>query len=344
MVIVSAGRRIDASGALEQRFPAWAEPMVAHDIEDTLGEMSGSVLISSAACGSDILALEAARRLGIRRQVVLPFDRITFRAKSVTDREGDWGGRYDLLLDEIERAGDLLTLGLDAAANEAYLATNARMLKEAQEFAGQRGEQTGALLVWNGKSRGPGDVTEQFRMAAEDKRFLIREISTLPLEIHWCEDADAAESLSKFFTAHVDTTYISHGEMQLGRAVDRGHWSPHLAGIVADEIREAAVNTEPHGRRVVTARNGSGLVALAIVSFESGYAVLEDLVIARPFRRRGAGEAVLRWIETQAAARNCSRIYLESGAGNDEAHAFFKRQGYEPCSVVMAKDIKRRPQ
>ena len=68
------------------------------------------VVVSSAACGADLLALEQAGGLGLRRRVVIPFDRERFRAGSVVDRPGDWGGLYDSILDAVGAQGDLVVL------------------------------------------------------------------------------------------------------------------------------------------------------------------------------------------------------------------------------------------
>ena len=49
-----------------------------------------SVLVCSAACGADLIALQAAGRVSLRRRIVLPFEPSRFRDSSVVDRPGDW--------------------------------------------------------------------------------------------------------------------------------------------------------------------------------------------------------------------------------------------------------------
>ncbi len=179
-MIAFAGRRIDAPGSTELRFPLESAVRVAKEIATVMESLRATVLVSSAACGADILALEAARQLGIRRRVVLPFDRHTFRETSVTDCPGAWGDRYDFLMDEISRSGDEIVLGLAVGDQAAYTLTNDHILSEARGIAQNSGVGAGAVVAWDGKSRGPDDITEQFLRTAREAGFEPIEIYTRP--------------------------------------------------------------------------------------------------------------------------------------------------------------------
>jgi hypothetical protein len=65
--------------------------------------------VRSAAYGADLVALEEAGKLGIRRRVVLPFAKERF-AKHVVDRPGNWGEVYDHVIADVETRGDLIVL------------------------------------------------------------------------------------------------------------------------------------------------------------------------------------------------------------------------------------------
>src|SRR5947209_320182 len=95
MVIALAGRRIDAPNAETPRFPLENREKVGNRIRDFLAEHGATALVCSAACGADLLALEAAEELGLRRRILLPFAPDRFRATSVTDRPGEWGPLFD---------------------------------------------------------------------------------------------------------------------------------------------------------------------------------------------------------------------------------------------------------
>lgn len=171
-VVALAGRRIDAPGA-PARFPARAEPTVARGIEDLLDRVRPAAFVSSAACGADLIGLEVAGRLGIPRRVILPFEREKFRRTSVIDRPGDWGSRFDTVLDGIEDS-EIVDLGLEG--DDVYAIASDAILDQANRLAGPAGVL--AVVVWNGESRGPDDITARFAADAAARGFDVHEINT----------------------------------------------------------------------------------------------------------------------------------------------------------------------
>ena len=162
MIIALAGRRIDAPEASVPRFPLGNVPLVEQRLAQLFEDVSATMLVSSAACGADLVALGAARGRGLRRHVILPFGRDTFRATSVTDRPGDWGSLYDRVLAEIDRDGEVATLGGQGEGAAAYLAANHAILQRALTRSRQSGTEAMAVLVWEGSSRGDDDATAAF--------------------------------------------------------------------------------------------------------------------------------------------------------------------------------------
>jgi hypothetical protein len=179
-VLAIAGRRIDAEGAEPQRFPANNEAEVAERMRIMMLATACRAVACSAACGSDILALESAAQLGLNRRVVLPFSRAEFRATSVTDRGEEWGRRFDRILGQL-RSGDIVELKPDGGGDsQAYAAANSRIIDEATgEWAEAPGWHPLALVVWNGFSRGASDVTDAFRKLAEGRKLESISLSTL---------------------------------------------------------------------------------------------------------------------------------------------------------------------
>src|SRR5262249_29872049 len=123
-VAALAGRRIDPANAAYTRFPLTNVDLVRRRIDDALARLSVSWLVSSAACGADLLAQEAAAARGIEQTVVLPFDRTTFRETSVVDRPGDWGAQFDRLIDDLERRERVIDLHLPPGGDETYTRAN----------------------------------------------------------------------------------------------------------------------------------------------------------------------------------------------------------------------------
>jgi uncharacterized protein YheU (UPF0270 family) len=177
MILPLAGRRVDAVDAKQQRFPAKNVDMVRQRIRSPLQTQSAVALVRATACGTELLALSEASKLGLRSRVVLPYGREKFLTTSVTDRQGDWGPLYDKLLNEVEKSGDLIVIHTNSEGT-AYGETNQSILDEAlllgvaQDFTGE------TVLVWNGKSRSHRDVTEKFGIHARNKSIPVVEVMT----------------------------------------------------------------------------------------------------------------------------------------------------------------------
>lgn len=186
MIITLAGRRIDPQNAPVARFPLEKSITVRAEIEKFLRDNQATALVSSAACGADLLALEAAGRLGIRRRIILPFEPERFRAFSVTDRPGNWGVLYDRIIREVETAGDLVLLHEENDDDAMLMRTNEATLDEAQKLAHEAAPEANpkasallAVLVWEGKPGGAGDITAAFREEARARSIPTAEILIL---------------------------------------------------------------------------------------------------------------------------------------------------------------------
>jgi hypothetical protein len=178
-VAALAGRRIDAADAANARFPLARTEMVRGRLRALLRTERSDALASSAACGADLIALGVAGALGLRRRVVLPFAPERFRQTSVTDRPGDWGPLFDRIIGEVRAKGDLVVLGLDEGDDATYAAANEAILTQAEAFAGGEPSQVVAIIVWEGRSRGEGDLTEGFATLARTRGHPVREVLTV---------------------------------------------------------------------------------------------------------------------------------------------------------------------
>jgi len=184
MIIALAGRRIDAPDATIQRFPLKNAADVRARIYAFLVDHKANALVCSAACGADLLALDTAGELGIQRRIVLPFEQNRFRETSVTDRPGEWGALFDRITREV--AGDLVILSDRGEGDEIFAIANRAILDEALALAHQtphdKGEQPTALvlavLVWDGQSRGEGDLTADFADESRTRGLQVLEIAT----------------------------------------------------------------------------------------------------------------------------------------------------------------------
>lgn len=178
MIIALAGRRIDAPDTSTPAFPLQNVPIVGERLRGLMKEHDARAIVSSAACGADLLALQAAGELGLRRRILLPFNPQRFRDNSVTDRPGDWASVYDLIIEEVELRGDLVIADARAEGDQAYLALNISILDEAARLARQANDQLLAVVIWDGISRQSIDVTSAFADEARKRKLPVIEVST----------------------------------------------------------------------------------------------------------------------------------------------------------------------
>jgi len=179
-VIALAGRRIDAPNAEMVRFPLENAAVVRSRLREVFLRYDVVALVCSAACGADLLALEVASDLAVRRVVVLPFDTATFRAVSVIDRPGGeetWGPLFDRVIMSLPD-NDLIVLRGAAELNAAFAAANGRILSVAQSLGDTLSAQLLAVIVWDGARRGSDDLTAQFADDAREHGVTREELST----------------------------------------------------------------------------------------------------------------------------------------------------------------------
>ena len=100
----------------------------------------------------------------------------------------------------------------------------------------------------------------------------------------------------------------------------------------------AALAANPDAR-VVGARHGGRLAGAAcgflcpdIVGACRPFLVVENVVTAPDWRRRGVGRLLMDALEAWGHERGCSYAMLVSGPARREAHAFYAALGYEPCA------------
>ncbi|HEU5439556.1 MAG TPA: hypothetical protein VFU88_09725 [Ktedonobacterales bacterium] len=186
MIVALAGRRVDAADAPESRFPAANEALVRERIRQVFMDFDVSAVVCSAAAGADLVALEVAASLGLRRRVVLPFARDRFRVHSVADRPGEWGPRFQRVCSELRGVSGMRVLHQSGTLHESARHASRVILDEAGELAKaevrsglRRGsEGVTAVVVWDGASRGPDDLTADFAEEARRRGLRVVEIST----------------------------------------------------------------------------------------------------------------------------------------------------------------------
>lgn len=167
------------------------------------------------------------------------------------------------------------------------------------------------------------------------------------ITLRWCHDHGMLEPLARFFAANVTTSYISHSELQTGRALTPTQWNPDIERIFRDEMALRLSQPAGGALRVAVAQRDGSLVGLAYVTFTKEvprpFIILEDIVVHRAIRGGGIGQAIVDWVLAAARGEGIVRAFLESGASNHDAHDFFERNGFHQTSIVMMADLGDEP-
>ena len=178
MILAAAGRRIDAVGIEKPRFPLENTTEVEEAVKAFLKQQRVSTVVSSAACGADLIVLEEAGKMGLRRKVILPFEREKFQRESVDDRPGDWSELFGRIVDEIEQRGDLVILK-GSEQSDPYSEVNRVVVEEAICLGEESHRLVEALMVWDGMRSDEADYTADFGDEARKHGLKVRQILTV---------------------------------------------------------------------------------------------------------------------------------------------------------------------
>jgi class 3 adenylate cyclase len=164
-IVIFAGHMIDQPDRPQPRFPEVDCPIVLAHIETRLEACAARVGYSSAACGADILFLEAMKMRGGETHIVLPCSIESFRKQSVRRIGGEsWVARFD---QAIKDATTLTFSGLhDYTESPAVFEFANRELFGLARLKSRLWEiGLAPLAVWNGESGdGPGGTSACLKM------------------------------------------------------------------------------------------------------------------------------------------------------------------------------------
>jgi len=159
-VVVFAGHMIDQPGRPKSRFPNYLAPLVSEKIAEVLKRLDARIGAASAACGSDILFLEAMLKREGEINVILPFIKEDFIKTSVTLVPGtDWGPRFEPVLNQ---ATQVIVASENRASGNAMVYEYANLLLDGLAILRAKMLDTDLipLAVWDGGAGdGPGGTS-----------------------------------------------------------------------------------------------------------------------------------------------------------------------------------------
>jgi class 3 adenylate cyclase len=143
-VIAFSGHMIDRPGRTPPRFPAILEARVAAALREKIAGFGPSIGYAQAACGADILFLEAMQDAGGQTQIVLPFARRDFVETSVSFAGETWVDRFERVLG---RATRIVVATEEAFLGDDVLFEHAANLIQGMAFLRARELSTTPLML-----------------------------------------------------------------------------------------------------------------------------------------------------------------------------------------------------
>lgn len=119
---------------------------------------------------------------------------------------------------------------------------------------------------------------------------------------------------------------------QLGYPTSAEALARRLALLVASEA-DCLVVAELEGQVVGLA----GVHVSLALEYDEPAAKLSAIVVDERCRRRGIGEALVAAVEEEARRRGCRLIFLTTAERRGDAHAFYRRLGFEETGRRFAK-------
>ncbi|MCW3162354.1 GNAT family N-acetyltransferase [Chryseobacterium oryctis] len=153
----------------------------------------------------------------------------------------------------------------------------------------------------------------------------------------WLTDKTRTKELIDFFIAHKTDTYISHGEIISGRAIDSHHWNPNLETILTEQLNTDFNSDDNFQLQILIVENENGkIVGMMIFSIIKSpfkkYAILEDMLLDQSVRGQSLGSKLLKEAINESKNWDINFILLESGVNNHGAHNFFSKYGFKKVS------------
>ena len=106
------------------------------------------------------------------------------------------------------------------------------------------------------------------------------------------------------------------------RSVEQGLRPKYTRERVREAIRARACN-------VIVARKDRVVLGFGIMTYGLDSANLDLLAVKKPYRNRGVGRKILRWLEKVARTAGIANVFVQVRETNDAGLQFYRRLGYQ---------------
>jgi len=287
-VVMYTGHMIDQLERTKPRFPIALEGAMAAAIRKRFETLRPLAVYGSAACGSDILCLEAMRELGGETHIVLPFPADEFHRVSVDFAAGGWGERFERALaaaDSVTITSDHRARGSTATFEYANLVLSGMAHLRAQLLD----TDLHGLAIWDGRASIGGAGAASLVRLWQSQNVALEEIRMPELS----GNASELESLHEESESEEQPPGFSH-EMRAMLFADAVGYSalsedqtPHFINEFLGAVADLSARTAQPPEHVETSGDGLYMV-FGSVRDAAYYALqLNKLVTATDWSARG---------------------------------------------------------
>jgi class 3 adenylate cyclase len=270
-VLMYTGHMIDHGARTTPRFPIALEGAMAAAVREKIAILRPVAAYGSAACGSDILCLEAMREVGGETHIVLPFPAQDFHSVSVDFASGGWGERFERALaaaDSVTVTSDHRARGSSATFEYANLVLTGMARLRAQALQ----TDLQGLAIWDGRPSGGAGAAALVRIW-QSQHVTLQQIH-LP-EVR----ADASPPEAGAFLPDEQTAGFSHENRAMLFADAVGYsglsedQTPHFINQFLGAVADLNARTAQRPEHVET--TGDGLYMVFGRVRDAGYYALE---------------------------------------------------------------------
>lgn len=148
----------------------------------------------------------------------------------------------------------------------------------------------------------------------------------------WLRDETRIDELVNLFLTNATEEYITHIEIQEGRADKDGTWSGNIRDLLQHQFY---VGIKKGNILVAIDIDNDTILGFISVLYKEDNLLVEDVISTQ----KGIGTALLSEIEDKAKWHGYKTIIGDVGPNNTRAQKFMEANGYTARTIVYTKNI-----
>ena len=150
------------------------------------------------------------------------------------------------------------------------------------------------------------------------------------MKIDFLIDKSKVDLLVDLFIKKANVDYITHIEIEEGRAISTTQWSDNLKDVLKKELLESCTDL-----RLITISDDEEINGYALLRFNEDSIIIEDIIV----NKKGLGKELILWIENYSKMVGFKRLIGDVGCRNEVAKSFMSKLGFQEQTITYVKNI-----